>query len=222
MDIIEAIQSRHSVRKYTDTPISPEHIEALEAEIARRNAESGLHIQLILNETKAFGNFLAHYGLLHGVKNYIALIGKANNELEEKCGYHGEHLVLKAQQMGLNTCWVGGTYKKIKSAFEINEGEKLCLVIAIGYGKNQGFKRRSKSFEDVTDIQGNVPDWFKSGVESALLAPTAINQQKFKFSLNGNKVTAKAAKGPFSIVDLGIVKYHFEVGAGKENFEWSE
>lgn len=222
MDIMEAIRTRHSVRKYTDTPITPEHIEALEAEIKSCNDKSGLHIQLILNETKAFGSILAHYGLLSGVTDYIALIGKDTADLEEKCGYYGEHLVLKAQQMGLNTCWVGGTYKKVMSAFEMNEGEKLCLVIAIGYGKNQGFNRRSKSFDDVTDVQGEVPEWFRSGVEAALLAPTAINQQKFKFSLNGNKVTATAAKGPFSIVDLGIVKYHFEVGAGKENFKWSE
>lgn len=220
MDIIEAIRTRHSVRKYNDTPIKPEHIEALKNEIQSCNAESGLHIQLILNEPKAFGSFFAHYGLLSGVTDYIALIGKDNNELEEKCGYYGEHLVLKAQQMGLNTCWVGGTYKKIKSAFSVNEGEKLCLVIAIGYGKNQGFKRHSKAFEDVTDVQGEVPEWFASGVELALLAPTAINQQKFKFSLDGNKVTATAGKGPFSLVDLGIVKYHFEIGAGKENFIW--
>ena len=220
MDILEAIQTRHSVRKYTDTPISPEHTTALEAEINRCNAESGLHIQLILNEPKAFGNFFAHYGLLHGVKNYIALIGKDDAALDEKCGWYGEHLVLKAQQMGLNTCWVGGTYKKVMSAFDISDGEKLCLVIAIGYGKNQGNKRRSKSFEEVTDVKDEVPEWFRNGVEAALLAPTAINQQKFKFSLNGNKVTTTAGKGPFSVVDLGIVKYHFEVGAGKENFEW--
>lgn len=220
MDILEAIQTRHSVRRYTDTPITPEHIEALEAEINRCNAESGLHIQLVLNETKAFGNIFAHYGLFHGVTDYIALVGKDNNELDEKCGWYGEHLVLKAQQLGLNTCWVGGSYRKVKSAFKVNEGEKLCLVIAIGYGKNQGHPRRSKSFEDVTDVQGEVPEWFKRGVEAALLAPTAINQQKFKFSLNGNMVTAKAGKGPFSMVDLGIVKYHFEAGTGKDNFIW--
>jgi hypothetical protein len=25
----------------------------------------------------------------------------------------------------------------------------------------------------------------------------------------------------YSKMDLGIVKYHFELGAGKENFEWA-
>ena len=58
-------------------------------------------------------------------------------------------------------------------------------------------------------------------VACALLAPTAINQQKFKFSLHdGNKVSVKAGLGFYSKVDLGIVKYHFEIGAGVKNFEW--
>ena len=65
-----------------------------------------------------------------------------------------------------------------------------------------------------------MPDWFKSGVEAELLAPTAMNQQKFLFSFDGNRVSAKAGMGFYTKVDLGIVKYHFEVGAGTENFEW--
>ncbi|MBE6949220.1 MAG: nitroreductase [Ruminococcaceae bacterium] len=222
MDIMEAIRTRHSVRRYTDTPLTQQHIEILNDEINRCNKEGDLHFQLILNEPKAFGNFFASYGLIKGAKNYIALIGKNTPDLSEKCGWYGEHLVLKAQQSGLNTCWVGGSYKKVKSAFTIREGEKLCLVIAIGYGKNQGSKRPSKSFNAVTETTGEFPQWFKNGVEAALLAPTAINQQRFKFILEDNRVTVKDLKGPYSKVDLGIVKYHFEAGAGKENFEWSE
>ena len=51
---------------------------------------------------------------------------------------------------------------------------------------------------------------------------TAMNQQKFRFTLNGNQVSAKAGIGFYAKVDLGIVKYHFEVGAGKTGWEWSE
>ena len=48
-----------------------------------------------------------------------------------------------------------------------------------------------------------------------------MNQQKFVFTLNGNKVSAKAGLGFYSKIDLGIAKYHFEAGAGKENFTWA-
>lgn len=83
------------------------------------NRESGLHIQLVLDEPRGFGGLPAHYGKFSGVKNYIALIGKKSPNLEEACGYYGEKIVLRAQQLGLNTCWVAMTYSKVKTAFQI-------------------------------------------------------------------------------------------------------
>lgn len=222
MELMEAIRTRHSVRQYTNEPLRAEHIAALEREIARCNQKSGLHIQLITNEPKAFSGLLSHYGWLRGVTDYIALVGKDNSELEELCGYYGEHLVLKAQQLGMNTCWVGGTYRKKKAEFQVAPGEKLCLVIAVGYGENQGKSRRSKTYDQVAEAGNPVPDWFSRGVEAALLAPTAVNQQKFRLILRDGKVEARAGTGPLTKVDLGIVKYHFEVGAGKEHVIWKD
>lgn len=221
MNITEAMSARHSVRQYTDKPLGAEVIAAMTEEINACNQESGLHIQLVTNEPKAFDGFMAHYGKFSGVKNYLALIGKKTPKLEEKCGYYGERLVLYAQQLGLNTCWVAMTYSKIKTAFVIDSDEKLCIVIALGYGKTQGVPHKSKPAGEVMRAEEPVPDWFQRGVEAALLAPTAVNQQKFIFTLNGNQVTAKAGLGFYSKIDLGIVKYHFELGAGKDTFEWA-
>lgn len=219
MELIKAMKERHSVRQYKSKPIDMETIAALKAEIEACNQESGLHIQLVTNESKAFDGFMAHYGKFSGVTNYIAMIGKKDG-LEEKCGYYGEHLVLLAQQLGLNTCWVAMTYSKIKTAFEIGTGEKLCVVIALGYGETQGVAHKSKSIDEVVKSEGQLPDWFRNGVNAALLAPTAMNQQKFTFTLKDNQVSVKAGIGLYVKVDLGIVKYHFEIGAGKENFNW--
>lgn len=216
MTIKEAMKERHSVRQYMEKPLGPEVIRALEQEILACNQESGLHIQLVTNEPKAFDGFMAHYGKFSGVTNYIAMIGKKGADLEETCGYYGERLVLLAQTLGLNTCWVAMTYSKIKTAFTVGKGEKLCIVIALGYGKNQGVAHKSKSAEAVMKTDQPAPDWFKKGVEAALLAPTAMNQQKFLFTLEGNRVSAKAGMGFYSKIDLGIAKYHFEIGAGKE------
>lgn len=220
MNLIEAMNLRHSVRQYIDKPLEEDVISALKNKIDEINKESGMHIQLVVNEPRAFDGFMAHYGKFSNVANDIALIGKKGSDLDEKCGYYGEQLVLTAQQLGLNSCWVAMTYKKIKSAFEISNGEKLCVVIALGYGKTQGTAHKSKPIEKVINVQGSVPQWFKNGAEAALLAPTAMNQQKFVLSLNENKVSAKAGKAFYSKVDLGIVKYHFELGAGKDNFIW--
>lgn len=221
MNLIEAMNERHSVRQYKNKPLDAESILALQKEIESCNAESGLHIQLVKNEPKAFDGFMAHYGKFSGVTNYIAMIGKKEAGLDEKCGYYGERLVLKAQQLGLNTCWVAMTYTKVKTAFSVGQGEKLCIVIALGFGETQGAAHKSKSFEQVAKTEGQIPDWFRNGVEAALLAPTAMNQQKFQFVLDGNRVSTKAGVGFYTKIDLGIAKYHFEIGAGKSDLEWN-
>ena len=220
MDIFEAMQNRHSVRQYTDKPIEPEKIDELKKLIGECNRDSGLHLQLVTNEPKAFDGTMAHYGKFSGVTDYIALVGSKSVDLEEKCGYYGEKVVLEAQMLGLNTCWVGLTFSKISDAFTVNKGEKLVGVISVGYGTNSGVPHNSKAVEKLCSVQGDMPEWFKRGMDAAMLAPTAMNQQKFKFMLNGSKVAAKAGGGFFTKVDLGIAKYHFELGAGKENFEW--
>ncbi|MFC4804112.1 nitroreductase family protein [Filifactor villosus] len=222
MDLSEAVKARHSVREYKDEKIEGSILAQLEDEIEQCNLEGDLQIQLITEDPDTFKGFLAHYGKFRNVSNYIAIVGEKNNSLNERAGYYGERLVLKAQQLGLNTCWVALTFRKGKQKAHIREGEKLVCVISVGYGKTQGKSRKSKSFEQVTDPKQEAPEWFRKGIEFALLAPTAVNQQKFLFSLNGNNVSAKATGGFCSDIDLGIVKYHFELGAGKENFHWEE
>lgn len=220
MDLKEAMKNRHSVRSYDERKIEDDVKNELLAFINQCNKESGLHMQLILDEPKAFSGMMAHYGKFSGVRNYIALIGKKGAGLDEKCGYYGEKVVLKAQQLGLNTCWVAMTYSKIKTAYQVDKGEKLCVVIAVGYGKTQGTAHKIKTAAEVVKSDEALPYWFQQGIECALLAPTAMNQQKFIFSLNGNKVSAKAGTAFYSKVDLGIVKYHFEIGAGRDKFSW--
>ena len=220
MEIIEAIKNRHSVRDYTNQKIEGMVLTELLAEIEACNKESGLHIQLITNEPDAFGGFMAHYGKFNNVQNYIALVGKKEADLDEKVGYYGERIVLKAQQLGLNTCWVALTFSKRKSKHIINKGEKLVCVLSLGYGKTQGVPHKSKPLDSVCKVEGDMPSWFRSGMEAVLLAPTAINQQKFMITLENGKVAAKSTGGFYSKVDLGIVKYHFEIGADTDNFLW--
>lgn len=222
MQLADAIKNRHSVRQYTDKRIDEDILKALQNEIDACNKEAQLHIQLVTDEPKAFDSFMAHYGKFSGVTDYIALVGRKCADLDEKCGYYGERLVLKAQQLGLNTCWVAMTYKKIPGAFKVDKGEKLTVVISLGYGKNQGVVHKSKTIEQVSNINAGSPEWLKAGIEAALLAPTAMNQQKFMFTYADGKVSVKAGKGIYTKVDLGIVKYHFEIGAGKENFIWEQ
>lgn len=220
--LLKAIPLRHSVRSYTGSPLSPQAKEAMQKFIDRCNSESGLNMQIVLDEPEAFSGRMAHYGKFSGVRNYIALVGPKGKGLDEKCGYYGEKAVLYAQSLGLNSCWVGMTFSKVRTAFTVRPGEKLCLVIALGYGQTQGSGHKTKTRGQVCGAVANAPEWFLKGLDAALLAPTAMNQQKFTFSLEaGERVKAKASLGFFSKVDLGIVKCHFELAAGAGNFRWA-
>ena len=227
MTIQEAIEARHSVRAYKDQPLSEEIVKVLEDEIVKLNNEGQLHIQLICNEPKAFQGTMAKYGKFRNANNYLVMAGKKADDLDERVGYYGEHLVLLAQTLGLNTCWVGLSYSKVLGTYVLEEGEKIACYIAIGYGETQGVGHKIKTVEQISNASDITPSWFKKGVEAALLTPTAVNQQKFSFEyvgMSNNHHQVRAKKG-FSMIgytqmDLGIAKYHFEIGAGKVNFEW--
>lgn len=221
MTIQEAIVARHSVRQYQERPLEAEIVNRLNEEIAVCNQEGGLHIQLVVDEPRAFSGGMAKYGKFSGVGNYFAMVGPKG--ADEAIGYYGERLVLLAQMLGLNSCWVGLSFKKQPDQYKIADGEKLHCVISLGHGANQGVQHPMRPMEQFVKSALPLPDWFKRGMEAALLAPTAVNQQKFEFELvNEHTVTARAR---FTLIgygkmDLGIVKYHFEVAAGKENFNW--
>lgn len=209
----ELMKQRHSVRQYENKSIDGNTRKILNELTEENNKNHGLNIQIFYDEPKCFDSFMAHYGKFDGVQNYIALVGKKADE--EKLGYYGMQLVLKAQECGLNTCWVALTHGKSKA--KVGKGEKCVCIIALGYGKTQGVEHSSKKLNEVSNYSDGMPDWFKKGVEGALWAPTAMNQQKFFFKyLPNGKVEVECGKGFYTKLDLGIVKYHFDVLSGVE------
>ena len=222
MEVFELLNARHSVRAFNDRKIEPEVVNTLQGVIEDCNKESGLHIQLILDEPNAFKHILSRIQKFRNAKNYIALIGKNTSDLNSKIGYYGEKIVLKATELGLGTCWVVMTYSKKKCAGHIAEDEKRVAVIALGYFDKDGVPHKTKSIEELSRVEGEMPDWFRRGMEAARLAPTGKNHQNFLFSLKGKTVTAIAKRGAGTDIDLGIVKYHFELGAGSADWKWAE
>ena len=241
MTLLEAIKERHSVRRYVDHPIEEEKVRVLQDAIAKINSTTGLNVQLVLEEPHAFASGVWKYGQFAGVRNYLVMAGPKGKEAEEAVGYHGEALVLLAQTLGLRTCWVGLTYTKTPGAFTLRKGDTLHCVISLGYGENDGVQhplRPAEEFYETSAGTGTAsakataaapgtaaapPEWVLRGIEAARLAPTAINQQKFRFSLRGPRTvraTALFSMVGYTHIDLGIAKYHFELAAGRDNFDW--
>ena len=216
MNIREAIKARHSVRQFKDMPIGEAEADKIRDIIDECNKESGLNIQLVRNDHDCFNTFLAHYGKFKNANNYKAIVGnKSVSDLDERAGYYGQRIVLEAQILGLNTCWVAGTYGKGKCRADIASGEKIVCVIAIGYGENEGVGRKSKPVEKLCSVKKkDMPVWFKNGMIAAALAPTALNQQRFYIEIDGENAVITAQRFPMAKIDKGIVRYNFEAASG--------
>ena len=203
-----AMHERHMVRKYLDKPIPADIVETLNDRIRKLNNDHGIEMKLITEDKSAFST-VVRLILAKGVRNYIILAGKEADDLSEKLGYASADI----------TWWVGGTFNRgIQS--QVSPDDKVIGVVAIGYGATQGIPHKSKKPEEVSSYIGETPKWFKDGITAALLAPTALNRQPFNIIGDGNRVAITCEGGIFAGANLGLVKYHFEIGAGKENFEW--
>jgi hypothetical protein len=215
MEMMELMKSRHSVRRYLEKPIAEELRAAINIFIDETKLASGLNIRVCYDEPRAFQTLLAHYGSFRNAVNYIAFVGK--KEEETKVGYFGEAIVLKLQELGINTCWVAVSYSKRKTPLKINKDETILCVISFGYGETQGTMHRSKKVSDISEVIGEKPSWFDAAVEAALLAPTAVNQQKYKIVCENGIVTVRPnGIGYYVNIDLGIIKYHFEAATGQK------
>ena len=182
MTLQEAIVTRHSVRQYIEKPIGAEKVQQLQTLIDECNREGGLHIQLVTEEPNAFAGGMAKYGKFRGVRNYIAMICKKGDDV--KLGYYGEKVILLAQTFGLNTCWVGLSFRKQPDQYKVDDRETLVCVVSLGYGANQGVQHPQKrTVGDVTEDRRTAdhgkpfPAWFgrRSSPSSAMPNSTSAS-----------------------------------------------
>lgn len=221
MDIWEVMRSRHAVRSFQDIPISDEHVQMLNHMIDSCNREGHLHMQLVLNEPEALRGAVTFRDKFKNAKNYIAMIGRRGDYLDDRLGYYGEKIVLLAQQMGLRTCWVAYSFKKIEGVYDIDDRELLRAIILIGYGENDGKPHKVKGITEVCMGSGPMPDWFRDGMMAAVLAPSYRNHQKYMLTLDGDSIEARPGMGIGVKLDLGIARCHFEIGAAGYPYKWT-
>lgn len=225
MKYTEEIQKRKSRRTYLQTTIESKSKETIQELINDINKKSDLSIEFIENGENAFNSIGKSYGMFKGVRSLIALKGlKSDIHLKEKSGYYGELIILEATKLGLGTCWVGGTFDRKNSVFNIGENQELTCVIAIGNVPKEAtmkekiiYKlshRKTKTLEEMYTSDVTAPKWFITAMESVQKAPSAINSQKVKFDYKEGVIRAEVPNTyTLDLIDLGIAKLHFELAS---------
>lgn len=231
MITIQDLQKRHSVRSFTDKPLTDSQLKGLNAVITDVNThEAGVKFQLITNDPEPFRGFSRGYGMFKGVRNYVACVVDTTYKWWlERAGYCGMQVMMKACQLGLGTCFVGGTYSAAHVAARIRVGEKMPFIIALGdpaqkeqtgiSGLLMKFMHRKKvSAEDflvskipLSEIDQAVPG-FAEGLEAVSLAPSSLNKRPVRIHVRreAGEMVVEASVPAGSEADLGIAMYSFQ------------
>jgi nitroreductase len=230
MDLLTAVDLRHSRRSYVPETLPLDLACKLHDFVTELNTEPGVNIHFITNNSEAFDGVLKSYGVFKGVRNYFVLIvNKDNPEAVIKAGYYGEKLVLFCTTLGLNTCWVGATFDKKSCPVELSPNEKICAAITVGHSPKRKsipenlievvYHPRSKRLNELFVSEAEIiPEWFIKGISAVMKAPSAFNRQptRFIYKKDGTVSAELKAIDGASGIDFGIARYHFELGSGRK------
>lgn len=242
MDKLQLLQSRHSVRSYLKTPLGKELKDKIRAEVTMTNThEAGLKFQLFFDDDNPFKGFFKSYGTFENPTNYLAVVGDEGvDNIWEKAGYYAEKFVIRCVELGLGTCFVGGTYDSSSIDAQIRAGEKILFVVLFGIPSGHlrlkekwlvNFVHRKKyelkdffvpsdKFEDSCKLISEL----YTGLEAVACAPSALNKRPVRLFLKEDQtnpeVCAKVeVKNKLNLVDLGIAKFNYNF-ATDTRCEW--
>ncbi len=147
--VAEIVPSRFSCRSYAREPI-PEDLrrtlrEAAESAVAGPLGSS-LRFSLVAAEPGegAALRGLGTYGFIRNPAAFIIGAVKTGDTYLEDFGFAAESLVLRATDLGLGTCWVGGLFTRSSFArrMRLPAGERMPAVISVGVIADQQMARR--------------------------------------------------------------------------------
>ena len=203
-DLIKFLESRHSVRSYTNQRIEDEKRVIIIDLINEINREHGTQFEVFFDKPEAFTSIIAR----HTMENCENIMVFYHNDPVE-AGYYSAEIMLKLHEMGISSCYVGASYKK--KMFE-KEGLTIQCALAFGYATDKGHPHKNKDIKKLIEIEGDKPNNFDYVLRVAMSAPTAMNLQRFKLISRDNQIDVKlTSKTPFAEFDYGIIRYYVDL-----------
>lgn len=211
--MIELMKERQSIRTYETEQLSEIHYEIIREYINNGDnlmsifgRKSRMELVKVSNSVTDKGIKLGTYGFIKNPQAYLVGISENNTYSLVEFGYVFQKLVLYLTELGIGTCWMGGTFsrKSFEQEIEVGEGEFIPAVTPIGYpkGKQRMFDKalryvvkadNKKSWEKLfydgsfgkTLIKENAGD-LETPIEMVRLGPSASNKQPWRLVLSEN------------------------------------
>ena len=244
--IIDIIKIRQSKRKYINQDLDHEQIEAIN-EILNNHTTGpfGNRITFRLVEKKFVTEnhkvTLGTYGFISGAGYFIAGKVESGDRANEDYGYLLEKIILKLTEMGLGTCWLGGTFSRSEFSEILGSEDNMIIpaVTPVGFASDNRSVRESiirwgagsdnrkpageLFFTDPSAglSASEVALLYETPLEMVRLGPSASNKQPWRVLITPDALHFFLKRTPgygkmFSTVDLqkidmGIAMSHFEL-----------
>lgn len=233
--VTDVIKDRSSWRTYSKTPLENDTETSLLEFIEDKN--SGLFdtkIRFELLEHHGNGKKLGTFGFITGKPHFLAGALKDSSMNMEDYGYVMEKIILYATDLGLGSCWLGGTFTRgsFAEAINLQEDESIPAITPIGrtpserksMGKIMRWAAKAnkrKPWEELfyskdfrTPIRQNDAGDYSTALEMVRLGPSASNKQPWRILLDGGRVHFFCQGQNISIfqrLDMGIAMCHFNL-----------
>lgn len=231
MTLKEAIYLRESIRNYQENSLDDQDYLPIETYLQALNLPRGLHFALAKDVPRAFNQFKKSYGFFKGVQDAIVVYGKKNDPLLlEKSGYFGFEVSLHLITIGIDHCFVGGTYDQKSIHLDLPNDQEIYYLFSIGKRKEKELirgefirkilKRHQRPTSYFIETSDSLPSWIEEGLAAMVYSPSATNRQGIILTYKNNELRIYNKKpGAYDLVDLGIAKRLFEIATGKGTFE---
>lgn len=241
---ISAMKSRTSIRSYEKGGIPQDKRDELLRWIQEMNKAVTSFRLVFMGSGAVEGNTdqgekVGTYGIIRGARDYVVCLAKNNAEPSE-IGYWFEIFILKCTEIGLGTCWLGGTFDRdmFRRNLPIQSDEEIAVVTPVGIPTKEpslisrlmrmgaganGRKPWKELFLDAGSGDGlaeDPKDPYYVPLEMVRWSPSTSNRQPwllirqgdtFHFFLNRTKGYGKLTRYDMQKNDLGIARLHFEL-----------
>lgn len=231
MDILQVVRNRKSVRSYNGSTLTSDQVSVMNKAIADAKSPFGGKVAIRLKDYGTAGDFTpSTYGVITGARSYLLMAIGDDLQSNLSGGFMMEHVVLRATEIGLGTCWIAATFRgtDFEKDTQWEDGMKLRIVSPIGLAANRkSFKDRIMRLAVSSDKRKPFGELFyhetfsKSLDEDGLfgkslammrLAPSSTNSQPWRAVVSGNDVHFYyKTKSSLAVIDCGIGLCHFSL-----------